>query len=224
MSFETHAVTLIGRLLATFPGKIDLLGSCAIAGNGGEESNGLTAAQEAHPISGGVGGYGWFQWTGPRRKAFFNWCAKAKLDPRTDEANIGFLIYELSTTQTSALTAMAREATLESKTKAFMNTFERPNAKYAHLPVRLEFARRALATWKEKGAASVIKVPAKPLPSILPVPSIQVPPTAVGGIAAATGGAVAKVAGVHDPIWLVGIVIGLFIGYVVVHALLKRRT
>jgi hypothetical protein len=41
------------------------------------------------------GGYGWAQWTGSRRIAFFNWCDANGLDWRSDEANYGYTIYDL---------------------------------------------------------------------------------------------------------------------------------
>jgi len=43
--------------------------AAGIVGNGGGESGGFTQLQELRPIS-GRGGYGYFQWTGPRRRVF----------------------------------------------------------------------------------------------------------------------------------------------------------
>lgn len=65
----------------------------AIVGNLQAES-GLKAVQEGHPIS-GRGGFGWAQWTGPRRVEFENYAKAHGLDPRSDEANYGFLVQEL---------------------------------------------------------------------------------------------------------------------------------
>jgi hypothetical protein len=42
------------------------------------------------------GGYGWAQWTGSRRIAFFNWCDANGLDWHSDEANYGYTVYDLT--------------------------------------------------------------------------------------------------------------------------------
>jgi hypothetical protein len=43
------------------------------------------------------GGFGWSQWTASRRKDYMNWTASQHLDPKSDEANYGYLIHELKT-------------------------------------------------------------------------------------------------------------------------------
>jgi len=64
-----------------------------ITGNLQAES-GIRAIQERNPIS-GRGGFGWAQWTGPRRVAFEKYAKEHGLDPTSDEANYGFLLSEL---------------------------------------------------------------------------------------------------------------------------------
>lgn len=172
-TFETKSLMLIDELLSTFP-DLYLYGACAIAGNGGEESGGLNPVTEDHPLGGGLGGYSWFQWTGPRRIAFFSWCNAKAIDPNSDAAAIGFLIHELQTTQAAAITAMEKVPSLGDKVEAFMNTFERPNQAVAHLDVRIQYANRALAYYKANSSPAPA---AQPAPTTTPPP----PPVAAAG-------------------------------------------
>jgi hypothetical protein len=55
----------------------------------------LQGINEANPAPGTRGGFGWAQWTGPRRAAFEQWAAEHHLDPASDAANYGYLINEL---------------------------------------------------------------------------------------------------------------------------------
>jgi Phage tail lysozyme len=68
--------------------------AAGIVGNLQAES-GLQGVQERNPIGGGRGGIGWAQWTGPRRDAFEAYAKAHNLDPKSDEANYGFLLSEL---------------------------------------------------------------------------------------------------------------------------------
>lgn len=75
-------------------------GAAAFAGNLDYESGGFRQLQELQPvIPGSRGGFGWSQWTGPRRVEFERWAAQAGLDPASDEANYGFLRHELANTR-----------------------------------------------------------------------------------------------------------------------------
>src|SRR3954471_22929580 len=65
-----------------------------VVGNLGAES-GLKAIQERRPVR-GRGGFGWAQWTGPRRVAFERWCLERDLDLTSYAANYSFLKAELS--------------------------------------------------------------------------------------------------------------------------------
>ena len=60
--------------------------------------SGIRGINEDNPIvPGSRGGFGWAQWTGPRRRAFEAWSQMHGLDPASDEANYGYLLYELRT-------------------------------------------------------------------------------------------------------------------------------
>ncbi len=78
-----------------------------ITGNLQAES-GLQAVQERNPIGGGRGGFGWAQWTGPRRDAFEAYAKANNLDPKSDEANYGYLITELKSPEYAKMLAQLR--------------------------------------------------------------------------------------------------------------------
>ena len=50
-------------------------------GNWDVETGGFKQMQEQNPASGGYGGYGWGQWTGPRRQGLFVLAKQNNLDP-----------------------------------------------------------------------------------------------------------------------------------------------
>jgi Phage tail lysozyme len=67
-----------------------------IVGSLAAESGGFKMLQEIHPtVKGSRGGFGYAQWTGPRRVQFEEYAAKNNLDPKSYEANYGFLKQEL---------------------------------------------------------------------------------------------------------------------------------
>lgn len=59
--------------------------------------SGVRGINEKNPAEGTRGGFGWAQWTGPRRVAFEAYADARKLDYASDEANYGFLVHELKT-------------------------------------------------------------------------------------------------------------------------------
>jgi len=116
--------------------------AAGIVGNLGHESGGFRHFQE---LGSGpnTGGRGWAQWTGPRRVAFLRWSRAHGLDPRSNEANYGFLRHELQTTEARSLAAVRRAGTAREATYAFERTFERAGVKaYSS---RLRYTARALA-------------------------------------------------------------------------------
>ena len=104
--------------------------AAGIVGNLGHESAGLQAINERNPVvPGSRGGFGWAQWTGPRRRQFEAWAAKNGLDVRSDEANYGFLKHELMTTERKALEMVRRQSTMTGAATAFENSYERAGVK-----------------------------------------------------------------------------------------------
>lgn len=116
--------------------------TAAILGNLGHESAGFTAFQESKP-RGGRGGWGWAQWTGPRRRAFEAWTAARGLDPKSYEANYGFLRHELQTSHRGSLDALRSASGLEGKTVAFEKSFEGAATDAKHYDRRIRYARAA---------------------------------------------------------------------------------
>jgi hypothetical protein len=99
--------------------------------------------QELKPVGGGRGGWGWCQWTGPRRVAFEAFATARELDFASDEANYGFLQHELTeTSEKSVLPRLRGADDVGEATEVFMRKFLRPGA--PHLASRVKWADRAL--------------------------------------------------------------------------------
>lgn len=125
--------------------------AAAILGNLGHESGGFKFLQEKKPlIPGSKGGYGWAQWTGPRRNQYEKYCAQFKIDPMSDQANYGFLVQELKTTEAQAIPAVKSAVGLSNKVKAFENSFERAGVK--SYDSRTNYAKQALTAYNTAGA------------------------------------------------------------------------
>jgi hypothetical protein len=123
--------------------------ACGIVGNIGFESGGFKTLQEISPlIPGSAGGYGWAQWTGPRRTDFMAWCVRQKLEPSSDQANYGYLVEELRGDYNATIRAVRNQADLSSAVFSVGETYERPGGTTTtNLPgfsQRLVMAQRAL--------------------------------------------------------------------------------
>jgi hypothetical protein len=121
--------------------------AAAILGNIGHECGGFKLFQEQKPlVPGSKGGFGWAQWTGPRRREFEAYCARNGLDPKSVRANYGFLFVELTGSEKRAIPALKSAIGLEAKVKAFEAAFERAGIK--HYDSRNSYARQALAAYE----------------------------------------------------------------------------
>lgn len=131
------------KLQAAF--KLTKEDTAAVFGNLGHESGGFVALQEKRPlIAGSRGGYGWAQWTGPRRNAYEAYCEKNKLDPASNAANYAYLVFELQDDyKRSFPDRVTVQHTLYAKVVAFEKLYERAGIK--HYPSRYAWAKRALA-------------------------------------------------------------------------------
>lgn len=157
---------------------VGVLDASAVFGNGGHESGGFKKLQEINPtVKGSAGGYGWFQWTGPRRRNFMAFCKENNLKPADDEANYLFLVHELRTSEKAALKAMAKANTLDTKVVAFELAFERAGIK--HYDSRKSWALKAVHAYE--AITPVVNVPVeapeKPVQSEEPVVVPNVPET-----------------------------------------------
>lgn len=125
--------------------------AAGIVGNLAAES-GLLAVQEKRPTS-GRGGYGVAQWTGDRRVAFEQWAEAQGLALDSFEANLGFLVHELETTQKKSLEKLRETDTVRAAAETFGYHFEKfagykkiaGNPNYEN---RIRLAERALAAYK----------------------------------------------------------------------------
>lgn len=169
--FREKAPVIMRRLVGEPHFGFGELDAAAILGNIGGETGGFVHMQEIKPVvAGSAGGFGWCQWTGPRRRAFFAWCGQKKLDPRSDEANYSFLIRELLTTEERAVGKVKAAKGLDAKVVAFERAFER--AGIPHHAARQRWAEKALAAYRASPA------PAKPEPVPSPAPTPETPPSA----------------------------------------------
>ena len=169
--FETKVAAYTARLQAD----LNLKGFQAdgVFGNIGHECNGFASMQEISP-SAGRGGYGWCQWTGSRRVAFEQWCAAKNLAPSLDDANYGFLVHELQTTEAATLPALRATTTRDDAVRAFEQHFER--AGVVALDSRIQWAIRAqTARVQAEGTKPVTDTSST---ATAPVPTV--PPTTDG--------------------------------------------
>jgi hypothetical protein len=146
--FRQKAPVVMRRLIQDV--SVSEVQAAAMLGNIGWECGGFKALQEVKPVMGGIGGLGWCQWTAVRRTSFVNWLRDNGWGDNyhDDEANYGYLLYELHGPQRSSLNAVKGTSMVESATKTFMDIFERPNAKYAALDNRIGLARIALQEYR----------------------------------------------------------------------------
>lgn len=162
--FRAKAPGIMKQLMSDFAFSTE--DAAAILGNIGAETGGFVHMQEIKPtVAGSLGGWGWCQWTGPRRRAFDAYCERNGLDKRSDKANYGFLFVELKGPESAAVNAVKRAKGLVGKTKAFEMAFERAGIK--HYANRIFWAQQAMSAWELKyGTAprtDVEPVPSRPM-------------------------------------------------------------
>lgn len=166
--FETDAPWAMEKLIEDFSFSVE--DAAAVMGNAGHESLGFTTLQEINPtVKGSRGGYGWFQWTGPRRRAFETYCTRNNLNPSSREANYAFLFVELSGSEKSAIAKTKAAKGLQAKTKAFELAFERSGIK--HYPSRYQWAEEALKAYTNR---KPLETPQKPVETVKEVSAPEV--------------------------------------------------
>lgn len=185
--FRSKAPWIMALLIRDF--KIGLDDSAAILGNLGHESGGFASLQEAKPtVPSSRGGYGWAQWTGPRRRSFEAYSQRAGLPVASDQANYGFLFSELKGPYRAAIAKLQAARTLNAKVKAFELAYEQAGVK--HYESRDQWAAVALDAWHQAGGSPALpdwavrtagkpasaQEPAPAAPQ--PAPAPQTPPSA----------------------------------------------
>ena len=163
-TFRAKAPGIMAQLVRDFQITPEEAG--AIVGNLGHESLGFTAMQEFKPVvAGSRGGWGWAQWTGPRRRAFEAYCARTGKDPASDEANYAYLFLELKGiegTEGKAIGKLKAAKGLDAKVEAFERAFLRAGVK--HYNSRKQWAYIAIDQWRKTLAGGI------PIPTPTPVP------------------------------------------------------
>lgn len=195
MTIFTQTIAAYNSRLKTDLGINDVQAS-GIWGNIGGETGGFSALQEKRPvIAGSKGGYGWMQWTGPRRRKYFEWCKLNNLDVASNEANYRYLVHETLTDEVKSLIQLRKTTSIESATETFMRQNLRPGT--PHLEGRINWAHKAFDTVKEEK---------------------QINSKAVTTVAVVAGTAAATAAAPHLWPWIAGgALITLIVGWILVH-------
>jgi len=199
-TFNAKAGGIVSRLMADL--SLPDFQAAAIVGNLGHESNGFASLQEIKPtVAGSRGGYGWAQWTGPRRVAFENWCKAQSLSPSSDAANYGYLVVELKGSEAAAIKALRPTKNLKDAVDAFETHFER--AGVPALASRLSWATLALKLYQTAAPAAAPSAPTPTAPPVAKAPeqTTKSPPMfptkgAAGAVIATGAAAAAHTAGV----------------------------
>jgi hypothetical protein len=142
-TFDNKAPVMMKELMRDV--SISDIQAAGVLGNIGHECDGFRQYQEVGQTP-PRGGWGICQWTGPRRVAFESWAKSKGFDFRSDDANYGFLLQELQTTEAATLGRLKKAKTLEEATEIFMKSFLRPGI--PHLSSRIKWANRALTAYK----------------------------------------------------------------------------
>lgn len=111
---RAHNTTAIGnRLMGDLMRDYGLSQAQAagIVGSLATESANFQTLQEINPmVPGSRGGWGFAQWTGPRRRAMESWSAERGLDLSSYDANYGYLRHELDNTPEGRILDQVRQA------------------------------------------------------------------------------------------------------------------
>lgn len=186
--FTDKVVKFTPRLMKDL--NITKIQACGIWGNIGGETGGFTALQEINPtVAGSRGGYGWMQWTGPRRRTYEAWCRKNGLNKADDETNYKYLVKETSTDERASLVALRQCKTVDAAVTTFCNKNLRPGI--PNLRGRINWGNKAWAVVKD-----------------LSTPVSTESKTA-GGAVVVAGGAAAATATQHNWGWIEYTEIGL---------------
>jgi hypothetical protein len=162
--YKAKSVWLIGKLIADF--KLEDFQAAGICGNGYQESMLRAVLEDDNIVTSPTRGIGWFQWTGPRHRAFVAYCAGAKLDWTSDDAEYGFLQHELETDYAHVLGHLRPTTTLANATQIFERYYE--GAGVVQMAHRLTGAQIALDAWRAQQSAAAVASRTIPTNAIQP--------------------------------------------------------
>ena len=136
--------------------------AAGIVGNAQYESANFTAHEEFEPNAYGTKGAGVFQWTNAggsnRRDNFESWSASQGLDPKSFEANSGFMLHEMQGNAGNHWTGGMNDqgyrqiGDLNTAVTSFQNNYLRPNKDAANTQQRLTYAQQALQNWQNRNS------------------------------------------------------------------------
>lgn len=114
--------------------------AAGMVGNLATETGNFQHMQELNPtVEGSRGGYGYAQWTGPRRRQYESYAASRGVALDAYETNLDFLVYEMETTERRAYERLLATNTVDEAALSVMNDFLRPGI--PHADSRLGYAR-----------------------------------------------------------------------------------
>lgn len=119
--------------------------AAGVVGNLMHESGGFQQLQERNPsVKGSDGGYGYAQWTGPRRDKFEQYAKDRGLEPGSYEANYGYLKYELANDpyERRQFNTVKKAQTAEEAARLVSENFLRPGK--PNLAERTRLAQEAM--------------------------------------------------------------------------------
>lgn len=143
MATNNIAARLLSDLKRDF--KLTDAQAAGVVGNLMYESGGFNSLQEIQPtVPGSRGGYGYAQWTGPRRNAFESYAKSNDLDPSSYEANYGFLKHEIETDpyERRQFNTVKKARTAEEAARLVSDNFLRPGI--PNVPARQQLAAQAM--------------------------------------------------------------------------------
>ena len=136
--------------------------AAAITGNAQYESANFTAHEEYAPNAYGTKGAGYFQWTNAggsnRRDNFENYAKNNNLDPRSYQANTGFMMHELKGGAGQHWTGGMNDqgfrqiGDLSTAVNAFQNNYLRPAKDTANTSQRLSNAQNVLQQFQSQNS------------------------------------------------------------------------
>jgi len=120
--------------------------AAGVVGNLMHESGGFQQLQERNPsVKGSEGGYGYAQWTGPRRDKFEEYAKDRGLEPGSYEANYGYLKHELANDpyERRQFNTVKKAQTAEEAARLVSENFLRPGK--PNLSERTRLAQQAMS-------------------------------------------------------------------------------
>lgn len=121
--------------------------AAGIVGNLIHESGGLntTAQGDYNQKTKKYTAYGLAQWRLDRKTGLINFAKSRGKDPSDFETQLEWVWKELNTGYKKTLNGLLASTNVREATKIFMDTYERPNAEYAHFQDRLNYANSLLS-------------------------------------------------------------------------------